>query len=73
MGELYPKAKLRENKERLRELTLVTKQLKIPEEYPNTEKTQEYHDKILRILTAKTEKYSNYVENNLKQSYHMSD
>jgi hypothetical protein len=39
MGELHPKAKLRENKERLRELTLVTKQLKIPEQYPNTQKT----------------------------------
>ena len=36
MGELHPKAKLRENKERLRELTLVSKQLKIPEQYPNT-------------------------------------
>jgi hypothetical protein len=57
MGDLFSKAKLRENKARLRELNLVTKQLKIPEEYPNTKKTREYYDKIKGILDSKTEKY----------------
>lgn len=65
-GDQYSKAKLKENKERLRELQLVTKQLKIPQEYPNTKKTKEYYDKIMGILETKTEKYIQYVENNLK-------
>ena len=39
MGDMYSKAKLKENKERLRELKMVARQLRIPEEYPNTKKT----------------------------------
>jgi len=35
MGKEYLKAKLRENKERLRLVKKLIKDLKIPEEYPN--------------------------------------
>jgi Ca2+-binding EF-hand superfamily protein len=36
LGDHYSKAKLRENQERLKELNMVAKKLRIPEEYPNT-------------------------------------
>ena len=57
IGDQYSKAKLKENQERLRELNLVAKQLRIPESYPNAKKTKEYHDKINKVLESKTEKY----------------
>lgn len=68
LGTEHAKEKLREKSERLKEFNLVAKQLALPREYPNALRTHEYHDKIAAILDSKMEKYSKYVENNLRQA-----
>ena len=68
IGEELVKAKIIENEERLKELNLVVKSLKIPAHYSNVPRTQEYYDKTMDALNIKTEKYLKYVEHNLRQS-----
>lgn len=66
LGQEHAKAKLREKQERLKEFNLIAKQLNIPREYPNALRTHEYYDRISGVLDKKMEKYSKYVENNLR-------
>lgn len=66
LGAEHSKLKLREKTERLKELNVIAKQLKIPREYPNARHTHDYYNKIAEVLDTKMEKYSKYVENNLK-------
>lgn len=73
LGEEHAKRKLKEKQERLKELNMIVKQLQLPKEYPNSLRTWEYHDKIAKILDSKMDKYSKYVENNLKQANLLSN
>lgn len=47
---------------------MVAKQLALPTQYPNALRTWKYHDEIKGVLDTKMDKYSKYVENNLKQA-----
>ena len=73
LGAEHSKAKLREKQERLKELNQIAKHLNIPREYPNALHTHEYSNRIAKVLDEKMEKYSKYVENNLKQANLLSN
>lgn len=73
VGTEYANAKLRENKERLKEWNKLIEDLKIPESYPNTAGTEESKKKLLETLNVKTDRFVKYVDNNLKQKLMMAD
>ena len=73
VGQEYAHAKLRENKERLKEWNKLIDDLKIPESYPNTAGTIEFKSKLQETLEKKTDRFSKYVDNNLRQRMMLSD
>lgn len=80
-GKEYAHAKLRENKERLKELKKVVKDLKIPRAYPdqgdkvvvNKKVIDKFDEKLANSVVKKTENLMKYVDNNLRQKMLMVD
>ena len=52
MGREYSKEKLTEHKERMKELEIFVKELKVPRSYENKYLSKDYEKKVLKVLDA---------------------